>query len=248
MTHTPLLSMSATTNDRPSGASRTSCGMALAPPARLIRGPAISSAIAGDVAPGEAMPVRSTTLTRWVTSASTTISWPLNSHLATRTVRSAVKSAWLIPPHGSGSVRTRAMVVASLTTMAWSRSAMPRAYLAVRGEGQVVGVGDRDGSLGCPEAGSIGVMESPASLLTHSVLRSCQSTTCSGERPTRNLQITVYVAGSMTSTVPSTWFGTSTGVGPTWPVQPDRGGRCTCRAASVTWRLSTRGARVDSGR
>ena len=147
MTQTPLRSMSAARNQRPSGDRRTSWGIALAPAARFIRGPPIWWAIAGEVAPGVAIPLRSTTLTRWVASASTTISCPLNSQLATSVVRSALKSAWLIPStrQGQGAdERHRGRVPNDDRLEPFGHH---QGVPSVRGEVQVVRVGDRDRGL-----------------------------------------------------------------------------------------------------
>ena len=121
--------MSAARNHLPSGDKRTSWGIALTPPHIWVAGPPMLRAMPGGVAPGVGIWLRSMVLISLVASASTTMRSPLNSQVTTIVVRSALKSAWLTPPHGSGSRRTSCMVWASRTTIACSRSAMVRAYL-----------------------------------------------------------------------------------------------------------------------
>jgi hypothetical protein len=63
---------------------------------------------------------------------------------------------------------------------------------------------------GLPVAGSIGVRVLPALLLTHSVLRSNDGTTCCAIAPVANLSITLYVVGSITHTSADSLWGTYT--------------------------------------
>ncbi len=59
-----------------------------------------------------------------------------------------------------------------------------------------------------PVAGLIGVSALPWSLFTHSVRRSQDGTTCSGDAGTRTVRITLPVRGSMIDTVLERLFGT----------------------------------------
>ena len=59
-----------------------------------------------------------------------------------------------------------------------------------------------------PVAGSMGVSVLPLSLLTHSVFRSQDGTTCCGWLPTGIVSMTLYVLGSMTETVSDSVLGT----------------------------------------
>ena len=72
------------------------------------------------------------------------------------------------------------------------------------------------GCPGLPVFGSIGVsvpsVVPSALLVTQSVLRSYDGTTCCGFRPTSNVSTTCIVAGSMTDTVLPARFGTYTRV------------------------------------
>src|SRR6476620_11317886 len=141
---TPLRSMSATRKWVPSGARRTSCGIEEAPgcshPAWPPMAPGMDMESAGLVAPGVLMWFRSMTERMAVTSASRTSSCPVNSQLIRMLVRSALKSAWLMPRHGTGTERLSAMVVGSRTSMRLSRSAMTSASEPSGGEVQVVRV------------------------------------------------------------------------------------------------------------
>ena len=120
--------MSATRNRVPSGVSRTSWGMALAPGLSPAWGPCMCIASIGVVAPGVCTALRSTTLRIRVALRSTTRSLPLNSHVATKKDWSAEKSAWLRPSQGTCSDRFRAIVCGSRTSIRCSRSAITSAW------------------------------------------------------------------------------------------------------------------------
>ena len=61
-----------------------------------------------------------------------------------------------------------------------------------------------------PVTGSIAVTVPAPLLSTQSCVRSYDGTTCCGTAPVLNVRTTVYVAGSMTLTVPDREFGTYT--------------------------------------
>ncbi|GAA3218134.1 hypothetical protein GCM10020256_21850 [Streptomyces thermocoprophilus] len=65
----------------------------------------------------------------------------------------------------------------------------------------------------------------PRLLLTHSVFRSQDGTTCCGCRPTGIVSITSYVFGSMTETVSDSVFGTYTRDGKSLTTGESRLGR-----------------------
>ena len=85
---TPLRSMSATRKVRPSGARRTSCGIALTPGVMPRAGPDRRMAVIGSVAPAVLIAFRSTTDAIFRPLAGTTRSLPLNSQLTTNAERS----------------------------------------------------------------------------------------------------------------------------------------------------------------
>ena len=87
ISQTPLRSMSAARNVRPSGVSRTSCGIEFTPDCTLCAAPPWAAA---PVPPGVLTGFRSITLLTLEPSAGITSSLPLNSQLTTKADRSAV--------------------------------------------------------------------------------------------------------------------------------------------------------------
>src|SRR4051812_5612366 len=93
------------------------------------------------------------------------------------------------------------MVCASRKTSWRSSEAITMAYSPFGVKYRLYGSCTATGVPTLPVAGSIGVRLLPMSLLTHSVLRSQDGTTCCGCRPTGMVLITLYVLGSITETV-----------------------------------------------
>src|SRR5690242_16243581 len=133
---------------------------------------------------------------------------PENSQETRKYLPSAEKSAWLTPAQRAGTALTWRIVWASRKTSSRSADAITTAYRPSGVKYRLYGSCTRTGRPTRPVPGSIGVRLSPRSLLTHSVRRSQDGTTCWGSRPTAKVRITRYVAGSITETVSDSVFGT----------------------------------------
>src|SRR5437016_2066940 len=100
------------------------------------------------------------------------------------------------------------MVWASRKSSRLSASATTTAYLPSGVKYMLYGSSTGTGAPGLPVAGSIGVRLLPWSLVTQSVRRSQDGTTCCGSPPTGKWFTTLDVVGSITSTVSESELGT----------------------------------------
>src|SRR6476620_5035699 len=137
-------------------------------------------------------------------------SLPLNSQVNTAYDRSAEKSAWLMPLQSTCVLFCSAIVWGSRKSSRCSASATTIAALPSGVKYMLYG--SCTGTFGprrLPVVGSIGVSElPPSSLLTHSVFRSYDGTTCCEPGAVAKVSMTLYVVGSITDTVPPEWLGT----------------------------------------
>ena len=152
------------------------------------------------VAPGVLIALRSITDATLEPSAGITRSLPLYSQLTTKVVRSAVKSAWLTPRHGTCSECCSFIVCGSRKSMRSRASAITIACLPSGLKYRLYGSSTGTERPGLPVAGSTGVSMLPLLSLTHRVFMSHEGTTCCGCAGTGNCSTTLKVFGSMTST------------------------------------------------
>src|SRR6185312_8168097 len=114
-------------------------------------------------------------------------------------------SEWLMPPQRGALIEyCSAMVCGSRKSRRLWASATTMALLPSGVKYMLYGSSTAMGAPGLPVMGSIGVrvplLVPSALLVTQSVFRSHDGTTCCGLSPTLNLSTTAYVAGSITYT------------------------------------------------